>query len=84
MKDFDWSEIEALGVKDKIIVIKSDSIDKSIPEDLAKAIMPKGCLGIVVLPEDAVIESLGLQELELIDQNIKARTSQKDANEING
>ena len=80
----DIKDVEAIDVKDKIVILKTDDVEVSIVKEMRELMFEKGCLGIIVLPPDTVVETLGLSELEGLVSGIKARTSQKDASEISG
>ena len=80
----DVEDIDYTKVKDKLLVITTDDISREQVRAFNEQVRARGGLGVVILPAGAVIESLGVKELELIVQNIKARTSQKDANVQSG
>lgn len=79
MKTIEVEEIKALDIKDKILVIKSEDLNRHMVESFRKNLMEKGCLGIIGLTPEYDIESLGLEQLEAIVKQIKERQAHEKA-----
>lgn len=68
-------KLETLDVKDKIIVLSGD-IEQDFIDSIAQQrekMFEMGCLGVIVLPKGAKVESLGLSNLEAMVKQIKER-----------
>ncbi len=73
MKTIEVEDIKTLEIKDKLLIIKSEDIDRHMVESFRKNLMEKGCLGIIAIASEDEIESLGLAQLEDIVAQIKER-----------
>lgn len=64
-------DYKTLDVKDKILFIESDGMDRKDVEQAQKFVASQGGLGVVVVPVGTEVSVLGLTELENIVEHIK-------------
>jgi len=74
----DIKNIEALDVNGKVLLIKGDGFNSGEMQELYSQLKKVGVIGLIHLPKDTEVSTLGEQQLTEILNHIKARDEEID------
>lgn len=67
----DLKDLKGVDIKEKVLFIKTNNPQGVMSESLRKQLYKAGCWGVVCIPKDSEVESLGLDSLERMVNTLK-------------